>query len=334
MRRRVQRHFRGGGRLARLDSDPLLRGDRVGIAARRLPPHLCDRKEALRAQPHAVICGADGVHDRERALHRAGDTHFHGAGDDFEHNRRGYGAARDGSALAEIYEDFYGMGDNLSRGDGRGRVDLRAAQRDNTGRIVMKLFKKRINFYHLLSSQCDCMSEGLTALYNYCVTKEERFADEVVKIEEDGDMRRRILIDELNNTFITPIERKDIFNLSRQIDEILDYAKATIDELRLFRILPDEAMTDIVGILVDICKHISRAVANMEHHPNIAKDEAIKVKGLENKVGNHYYRALGALFDQDDFHLVFKYREVYRHLNTTSDVADVAMDSLLDVLMQ
>ena len=86
----------------------------------------------------------------------------------------------------------------------------------------MKLFKKRINFYHLLSSQCDCMSEGLTALYNYCVTKEERFADEVVKIEEDGDMRRRILIDELNNTFITPIERKDIFNLSRQIDEILD----------------------------------------------------------------------------------------------------------------
>ena len=51
-------------------------------------------------------------------------------------------------------------------------------------------------------------------------------------------------------------------------------------------------------------------------------------------MGNHYYRALGALFDQDDIHLVFKYREVYRHLNTTSDVADVAMDSLLDVLMQ
>ena len=120
----------------------------------------------------------------------------------------------------------------------------------------------------------------------------------------------------------------------RQIDEILDYAKATIDELRLFRILPDEAMTDIVGILVDICKHIKRAVENMEHHPAIAKDEAIKVKGLENKVGNHYYRALAALFDQDDMHLVFKYREVYRHLNTTSDVADVAMDSLLDVLMQ
>ena len=198
----------------------------------------------------------------------------------------------------------------------------------------MKFFRKNINFYQLLVSQCECMSEGLTALYNYCVTKEETFADQVVKIEEDGDMRRRILIDELNRTFITPIERKDIFNLSRQIDAILDYAKATIDELRLFRILPDEAMTDIVGILVDICKHIKRAVENMEHHPAIAKDEAIKVKGLENKVGNHYYRALAALFDQDDMHLVFKYREVYRHLNTTSDVADVAMDSLLDVLMQ
>ena len=137
----------------------------------------------------------------------------------------------------------------------------------------MKFFRKSINFYQLLVSQCDCMSEGVTALYNYCMTKEETFADQVVKIEEDGDMRRRILIDELNRTFITPIERKDIFNLSRQLDEILDYAKATIDELRLFRILPDEAMTDIVGILVDICKHIKRAVENMEHHPAIAKDE-------------------------------------------------------------
>lgn len=197
----------------------------------------------------------------------------------------------------------------------------------------MKFFRKRVNFYHLLSSQCECMQDGLAALYNYCVTKEEQFADAIVRIEEDGDMRRRILIDELNNTFITPIERKDIFDLSRQIDEILDYAKTTIDELRLFRILPDEAMTDMVAILTDMCKHISRAVANMEKHPAIAKDEAIKVKGLENKVGMHYYRALAALFDQDDFHLIHKYREVYRHLNTTSDIADVAMDSLLDVLM-
>ena len=88
----------------------------------------------------------------------------------------------------------------------------------------MKFFRKSINFYQLLVSQCDCMSEGVTALYNYCMTKEETFADQVVKIEEDGDMRRRILIDELNRTFITPIERKDIFNLSRQLDEILDYA--------------------------------------------------------------------------------------------------------------
>ena len=51
-------------------------------------------------------------------------------------------------------------------------------------------------------------------------------------------MARRILIDELNNTFITPIDREDLFDLSRHIDEILDYAKTTVDEIRLFNVTP------------------------------------------------------------------------------------------------
>ena len=197
----------------------------------------------------------------------------------------------------------------------------------------MRFFKQRVNFFELLCAQCECMENGVIALYNYCSTKNEKYADDVIKIEEEGDMRRRVLIDEINRTFITPIERKDIFDLSRQLDEILDYAKTTIDELRLFKILPDDAMSDIVGILCDICKHIGIAVANMEKHAQIAKDEALIVKSLENKVGMHYYRALANLFENGDYKLIFKYREVYRHLNTTSDIADVAMDSLLDVLM-
>ncbi|MDE5618246.1 MAG: DUF47 family protein [Clostridia bacterium] len=197
----------------------------------------------------------------------------------------------------------------------------------------MRFFKQRVNFVDMLCTQCRCTEEGLNALHNYCVTGDEKYADEVIKIEEEGDMHRRILIDELNRTFITPIERKDIFDLSRQLDEILDYAKTTIDETRLFNILPDEAMRDMIGILCDICKHISIAVAHIEKHPQIAKDEALTVKSLENTVGMHYYSALANLFDNADMRLIFKYREVYRHINTTSDIADKAMDSLLDILL-
>lgn len=197
----------------------------------------------------------------------------------------------------------------------------------------MKLFRKKINFFDMLSNQCDAMVRGMQALYNYCTTCDEAYGDEVIKIEDEGDMVRRVLIDELNKTFITPMERNDIFDLSRQIDEILDYAKTTVDETRLFRVRPNEDMVKMISILLDITVHIQKAVAHMEKHKSISRDEAIKVKSLENKVGAAYYKALAKLFDTDNMNEIFKYREIYRHLNTTADVADVAMDSLLDALM-
>ncbi len=200
----------------------------------------------------------------------------------------------------------------------------------------MKIFRKKVNFFQLLVNQCSIMNRGIEALYKYCQSvgqpDHESYGDTVIAIEDEGDMARRVLIDELNSTFITPMERNDIFDLSRQLDEVLDYAKTAIDEMRLFKIDPNEDMTRMVGILFDITVHIKKAVESMEKYKNIAKDEAIKVKSLENKMGANYYKALARLFESDDIKSVFKYREVYRHLNTTADEADSAMDYLLDIL--
>ena len=200
----------------------------------------------------------------------------------------------------------------------------------------MKIFRKKVNFFQLLVNQCSIMNRGIEALYKYCQSvgqpDHESYGDTVIAIEDEGDMARRVLIDELNSTFITPMERNDIFDLSRQLDEVLDYAKTAIDEMRLFKIDPNEDMTRMVGILFDITVHIKKAVESMEKHKSIAKDEAIKVKSLDNKMGANYYKALARLFESDDIKSVFKYREVYRHLNTTADEADSAMDYLLDIL--
>lgn len=198
--------------------------------------------------------------------------------------------------------------------------------------MALKIFKKSVNFFDLLTKQSEVVKRGMQTLWDYCNSDDKTLADKVISIEDEGDMLRRVLIDDLNNTLITPIERNDIFDLSRQLDEILDYAKTTVDEFKLFKIEPNDDIRVMVGILLDISKHIYKAVLNTEKHKNIAKDEAIKVKGLENKMAAHCYKALARLFDNEDFRTIFKYREIYRHLNATSDVADVAMDSLLDII--
>ena len=53
----------------------------------------------------------------------------------------------------------------------------------------------------------------------------------LTKKEKEADEARRILIDELNRTFVTPFDREDIFALSRAIDDVLDYAYSTVNEM-------------------------------------------------------------------------------------------------------
>jgi len=195
--------------------------------------------------------------------------------------------------------------------------------------------KNKTNFFKLLANQCEFMCKGMELLYEYCKNHKESTADEIIAVETEGDMARRILIDELNNTFITPIDREDLFDLSRHIDEILDYAKTTVDEIRLFNVTPNKDMAKMIFILLEMTQRIHLAVNNLEERPAISKEEAIKVKKLENKVGDECVNSLARLFeDENDFKSILKYREIYRHINHTADIGDTAMDFLLDIIVK
>lgn len=201
----------------------------------------------------------------------------------------------------------------------------------------MALFKKRKkedNFFDLLTKQSELLAKGMHLLHEYCLTGDEKVADAVIKTEDEGDMVRRILVDEINKSFITPFDREDLFKLSSKLDEILDYAKTSVDEIRLFKVKADTEMTDITAALSEMADHIILAVSNMEHHEAISSDEAIYVKAMENKVGDLTVKALTKLFDEADFRSIFKYREIYRHLNQTADIGDEAMDCLLKILVK
>ncbi|MDR0697309.1 MAG: DUF47 family protein [Christensenellaceae bacterium] len=194
--------------------------------------------------------------------------------------------------------------------------------------------KETPSFFEFLEKQAQFAATGMHLLHSYCETHDEKIADAVLRAETEGDMVRRVLIDELNKTFITPIDREDLFRFSSQLDEILDYAKTSVDEIRLFNVRPDDEMIDVTAALVEMCEHITLAVANIEHHPAISRDEAIFVKSLENKIGDMTTKALALLFEDDDHKKIFKYREIYRHLNHTADLGDQAMDLLLDIMVK
>ncbi len=204
---------------------------------------------------------------------------------------------------------------------------------------MFKIFKKRRNvFINLIHEQASITLEGMDFLKAYLLDPNPELASKLTAKEKEADESRRILIDELNRTFITPFDREDIFALSRAVDDVLDYAYSTMIEIEIFKIHPTNYMVRICSLLRDATFEILKGVERLQDHPGVAAEHAQRAKALENKVEDVYREALAAMFVETDdvkqLVLMLKLREVYRHLSNAADRGDEAANALADIVVK
>ncbi|MBN1483164.1 MAG: DUF47 family protein [Chloroflexia bacterium] len=205
--------------------------------------------------------------------------------------------------------------------------------------LLKKLFRRRRpNFIQMLLEQARKVMEGLEALEDYLRKPTDKHARQLRQLEKEGDELRRLLIDDLNRTFVTPIDREDIFALSRDIDDVLDYAYTTVDEMTILAVQPNGYLSRMVELLREAGEEICLAVEYLMKRSSLATEHASRAKAFENRVENVYREALAELFSgpQDVEHIVemLKLREIYRHLSNAADRGDEAANVIHDIVVK
>jgi len=204
---------------------------------------------------------------------------------------------------------------------------------------IKGFFKPKQNiFVELLIRQAEWAVEGMDALEGYMKKRSPKQAERLNLAEKEADEVRRILIDELNRTFVTPIDREDIHRLSRSVDDVVDYAYSTIDEMEILEVEPNDFLRRITSLLGEAAREILLAMQRLNDHPSVANDHAVRAKALENRVEQVYREAVANLFDQpqDVEHIVemLKLREIYRHLSNAADRGDEAANTISDIVVK
>lgn len=204
---------------------------------------------------------------------------------------------------------------------------------------MARIFKrKQDNFLKLISEQTALTLKGVELLAEYMKTCDSKIVNDLTRTEKEADEIRRILIEELNKTFITPIDREDIFSLSRTIDDVLDYAYSTVTEMGVLKVEPTPFMGRMSSLLRDAAFEIYMAVQRLAEHPGVATDHAQRAKALENRVEEVYREAIADLFSgpEDVHHIIemLKMREVYRHLSNAADRGDEAGNVIADIVVK
>jgi uncharacterized protein Yka (UPF0111/DUF47 family) len=149
---------------------------------------------------------------------------------------------------------------------------------------------------------------------------------------------RRILIDDLHRTFITPLDREDIFNLSHCNNDVVSYALSSAEEMHILEVQADAAICAMVALIRQEAQELELALMRLPDNPRVAGDHATEVRRLEQEVEKVYRQAVKDLFAQTSdvarLPQIFYRREVYRHLSNLSDRADAAAHVIGMVVMK
>jgi predicted phosphate transport protein (TIGR00153 family) len=201
--------------------------------------------------------------------------------------------------------------------------------------IRKRLFSKEKNiFFDLMFRQSEKTLEGLQALANYMEDRSPENAKQVKKCEVEADDLRLMLIQELDKTFVTPLDREDIFNLSLAIDDVMDYANSTVYEMEIYEVIADGHVKEMVNILISAGREINQAINLLENQPKVAAVHALKAKAYENTMEGAYRLALSHLFRGKDPVFMLKMREIYRHLSNAADRGDEAANIISSIVMK
>ena len=189
----------------------------------------------------------------------------------------------------------------------------------------------------LLEDQVDNLVKATSVLAesisNYSTLKEKNSI--LKELEHEGDQFTHKVFTTIDKTFITPLDKEDISELTSTIDQVLDATYGTSDRLVLFKIQePSRYMQELANLLLTASQQIYKAVTELRKlkHQNLL-DYCKGISSCEHEGDKVYRIAIAELFETQDAVEIIKCKEVYETLegalDRTRDVADVIEDIAL-----
>jgi predicted phosphate transport protein (TIGR00153 family) len=160
-------------------------------------------------------------------------------------------------------------------------------------------------------------------------------ADEIKEVEHKCDFLTHEIIQRLNRTFVTPLDREDIHTLARTLDDVMDAIDASATILRLYHIDSVRlGARELARIVVDCTEQTLRAVKALERRKGVAEC-AVEINRLENEADRAHQHAVHSLFqDERDAVVIIKWKEIFDFLESATDRCEDVANVLEGVVVK
>ncbi len=195
------------------------------------------------------------------------------------------------------------------------------------------------HFFNMLENESKNVLDGSNAFldmlkdYDDVKRKQQKIKD----IEHQGDDFVHEIFEELNKTFITPIDHEDISALASAFDDVLDYIDGTATRLVLYEIKkPEENMIRLAEVLLKQTTELNTALCGLRNikNPKEIEKRCIEINRLENVADDIYKTSVAELFKRKDAIEIMKLKEVYERIEFATDKCEDAANVISDIVVK
>ncbi len=203
------------------------------------------------------------------------------------------------------------------------------------------MFRKKDIFFKTLEEMADLIQEAVdrfsSAMSSGDIPDVPAFAKEMKEFEHRGDQFAHLILTELNKTFITPIEREDIMELTKLLDDVLDGIEACASRFDMYHISkPDAYIRKFGDCLRRSALEIKAAIYLLTQKKLLAiQTHCVKLNELENEGDDLMRQGIKHLFQnvKDPIELI-KLKDLYERLEETTDSCEDVANILQSIIMR
>lgn len=205
---------------------------------------------------------------------------------------------------------------------------------------ISKIFKRKQNIFYeyflLVTKNIKLATDVYMQMMND-LPGAENYMLQIKMVENMGDQYTHEIMKELNNTFITPLEREDILGLTLQLDDVLDCLEFCSSRIVLYGIVEQDDYMRLFTRNISMCvEDLCAAVALLaEKKLGDMKKHTHRINDLENAADDLLTDALKTLFaNSTDPIEIMKKKELYTMMESFSDYCEDVADILEGLIMR
>jgi len=201
----------------------------------------------------------------------------------------------------------------------------------------MRLIPRDTKFFELFAELSTNLTDGAKLLRSILADPADLAmrVNQVQAIEHRGDKATYAIITKLNQTFITPFDREDIYELCSRLDDVIDLIDAAASRFVLYRVSSVRAGTvDLVRVLVSATAEVSAAIRALPT-PQKALRHCIEINRYENESDRLCRTLIAQLFDEEkDSVQIIKWKEIFEVIETAVDKCEDVANVIEGVILK